>query len=113
MAPSTKLEDMLEGIEKFIAWKYRIGLILRENDLEKYIKDEVVEPKEDETKEKHHKYLIKAMRIIVNSIKYHFIPQVSSKKTPKQMYDALSRMYEGRNMNRNITQSINAITVIR
>ena len=44
MMPSTKLEDKLEGIEKFLAWKYRIGLILRENDLDKYIKDEVLEP---------------------------------------------------------------------
>ena len=40
------------------------------------------------------------MRIIANSIKYHLIPQVSSKKTPKKMCDALSRMYEGRNINR-------------
>ena len=45
MAPSTNLEDKLEGIEKFLEWKYRIGLILRENGLENYIKDEVVEPK--------------------------------------------------------------------
>ena len=27
---------------------------------------------------------------------------MSSKKTPKKMYDALSRMYEGRNINRNM-----------
>ena len=40
------------------------------------------------------------MRIIADSIKYHLIPQVSSKETPKKMYDALSRMYEGRNINR-------------
>ena len=44
MAPSTKLEDKLEVIENFLAWKYRIGHILRENDLEKYIKDEIPEP---------------------------------------------------------------------
>ena len=42
------------------------------------------------------------MMIIVDSIKDHLIPQVSSKKTPKHMYDALSRMYEGRNINRNM-----------
>ena len=53
MAPSTELEDKLEGIEKFRAWKYRIGIILRENYLEIYVKDEVAEPKEDEAKEKH------------------------------------------------------------
>ena len=40
------------------------------------------------------------MKIIVDSIKDHLIPQVSSKKTPKKMYDALSRMQEGRNINR-------------
>ena len=34
MAPSTKLEDKLEGIENYQAWKYRIGLILKENDLD-------------------------------------------------------------------------------
>ena len=42
------------------------------------------------------------MRIIVDSIKDHLIPQVSSKNTPNKMYDALYRMYEGRNINRNM-----------
>ena len=100
MAPSTNLEDKLEGIEKFLAQKYRIGLILKENGLEKYIKDANVEFQEDEAKEKHQQDLIKAMRIIADSIKDHLIPQVSSNKSPKQMYDSLSRMYEGRNINR-------------
>ena len=90
----------MEGIENFLVWKYRIGLILKENGLENYIKDEVAEPKENEAKENHEKYLINAMRIIVDSIKDHLIPQVSSKETPKQMYDSLSRMYEGKNINR-------------
>ena len=45
MALSTKIEDKLEGLENFLAWKYRIGLILKENGLEKYIKDEIEEPK--------------------------------------------------------------------
>ena len=100
MAPSTKLKDKLEGIENFLSWKYRIGLILKENGLEKYIKDEVAEPTEFEAKEKYEKYLIKAMMIIIDSIKDHLISQVSYKKKPKKMYDALSRMYEGRNINR-------------
>jgi hypothetical protein len=37
----------------------------------------------------------------VDSIKDHLIPQVSSKKTPKEMFDALTRLYEGKNINRN------------
>ena len=83
MTPSTKLEDKLEGIENFRAWKYRIGLILQENDLDKYVKKEVSEPEEAEAKEKHRKDMIRAQRIIADSIKDQFIPQVSSKKTPK------------------------------
>ena len=97
MAPSTKFEDKLEIIEKLWSWKYRIDQILRENDLEKYIKNEVVEPQENEAKEKHKKDLIRVMRIIADSIKHNLIPQLSSKETPKEMYDSLSRMYEGRN----------------
>ena len=100
MTQSTKLEDKMAGIENFWAWKYRIGLIIKKNDLDKYIKYEVPEPEEDEAKEKHQKDLIKAMRIIVYSIKDHLIPQVSSKETPNKMYDSLSRMYEGRNINK-------------
>ena len=103
MDPSTKIEDKMEGIENFQAWKYRIDLIIIENDLDKYIKDEVTEPEEGEAKEKHQKNLIKAMRIalriIADYIKDHLIPQVPSKETPNKMYDSLSRMYEGRNMN--------------
>ena len=44
--------------------------------------------------------MIRAQRIIDDSIKDHLIPQVSSKKNPKEMFDVLSRMFEGRNINR-------------
>ena len=74
MAPRTDLEDKLEGLENFLAWKYRIGLILRENGLEKYIKKQTVELEEAEAKEKHEQYLNKEMRIIVDSIKDDLIP---------------------------------------
>ena len=71
MTPSTKLEDKLEGIENFQAWKYIIGLILEENDLDKYVKEEVSEPEEVEAKEKHRKDMIRAQRIIVDFVKCH------------------------------------------
>ena len=83
MTPSTKLEDKLEGIENFRAWKYRIGLILQENDLDKYVKEEVTKPEEVEAKEKHRKDMIRAQRIITDSIKDHLISEVSSKNTSK------------------------------
>jgi hypothetical protein len=100
MSASTKLVEKLEGIDNFRAWKYRIGLILAENDLAKFIKEEVEEPEDAIEKAKHQKDSIRAQRIIADSIKDHLIPYVSSKKTPKEMFDALSKLYEGKNINR-------------
>ena len=57
----------------------------------------MLKSEEDEAKEKYKKDTIKAKMIIAYSIKDHFIPQVSSKDTPKDMFDALSRMYKRNN----------------
>jgi hypothetical protein len=44
----------------------------------------------------------RAKRIIANSIKDHMIPYVSSKKNLKEMFDALTRLYEGKKINWNM-----------
>jgi hypothetical protein len=44
MSASTKLVDKLEGVENFCAWKYRIGLVLEENDLAKFVKEKFWNP---------------------------------------------------------------------
>ena len=58
-------------------------LVLEENNLEGFIEVAILEPEGEEAKEKHEKSLVKAKRIIVDSIKDHLIPHVSSLKTPK------------------------------
>ena len=47
--------------------------------------------------------MIKAKRIIVDSIEDHLIPQVSSLKTHKDMFDSLNNLFEGRNINHKTT----------
>ena len=47
--------------------------------------------------------MIKAKRIIADSIKDILISQVSSKSTPKEMFGALSSLFEGKNINRKMT----------
>ena len=101
MSLSTKLYEKLEGVDNFRAWKYRVMLILEEHDLEGFIEADV--PEGDEAKARHKKSLIKAKRIIADSIKDHLIPHVSSLRTPKEMFDALSRLYEGKSINRKMT----------
>ena len=58
-------------------------LILQENDLDQFVKEEVKEPEEAEAKTKHKKDMIIDKRIIADSIKDNLIPQVSSMETPK------------------------------
>jgi hypothetical protein len=53
MSTSVKLVDKLEGVENLCAWKYRIGLILEENDLAIFVKEEVSEPADVAEKTKH------------------------------------------------------------
>jgi hypothetical protein len=80
-----------------------VMLIIEENDLEYFIKEKVPEPDEDEAKEIHKKNLVKEKRIIVDYIKDHLIPHVSSLTTPKKIFDTLSQLYEGNNINRKMT----------
>ena len=78
-------------------------LVLEENNLEGFIEADIPELEGHKDKAKHKKSLVKAKRIIADSIKDHLIPHVSSLKTPKQMFDALSRLYEGKNINIKMT----------
>ena len=49
----------------------------------------------------HKKNLIKAKKIIVDSITDQVIPQVSSLKTPK-MFDSLIKLFEYKDLNQNM-----------
>src|SRR5713226_1844800 len=51
----------------------------------------------------HKKNLVKAKKIIVDSIMDHLVPQVSSLKTPKEMFDSLTKLFEGKNINQKMT----------
>ena len=78
-------------------------MILEDNDLDQYITVEVPAPEGDETKATHKKNLVQAKRIIANSVKDHLIPHVSSFKTLKEVFDALTKMFKGKNINWKMT----------
>ena len=65
--------------------------------------DKLQSQKEMKRKDKYMKNLVKAKRIIFDSIKDHLIPHASSLKTPKEMFYALTSLYEGKNINRIMT----------
>ena len=74
MPHDTKLDEKLEGADNFRAWKYRISLVLEENELDSYINEEVLVPEGDEAKALHKNKLVMEKRIIADSIKDHLIP---------------------------------------
>ena len=78
-------------------------MVLEENELDSYISRGVLVPEGDEAKALHKNNLVKAKRIIADSIKDHLIPQVSSLETPKEMIDSLTKLFEGKNINRKMT----------
>ena len=51
----------------------------------------------------HKNNLVKAKKIIADSIKDHLIPKGSSLKTPKEMFDSLTKLFEGKNINQKMT----------
>ena len=94
MAIGIRLKDRLDGARNFVPWKARLVLTLEENELW----DEVVHS----TQANHvavpastgpqalatfNKKNIKAKRIILDAVKDHVIPHISSKNHAYQMWD--------------------------
>ena len=71
--------------------------------MDTYISGEVPVPEGDEVKSLQKKNLVNSKRIIADSIKEHRIPHVSSLKAPKEMFDSLTKIFEGKNINRKMT----------
>ena len=99
MTHHTQLEDKLGGDDNFWAWKYRISLILEENDLDRFIIGDVPEPEGDEAKDAHKRSMAKDKRVIAEFIKEHLIPHVYAFKTLKEIYDSLTKIFKGKNIN--------------
>jgi signal recognition particle GTPase len=103
MSTSMRVEDRLDGADNFRSWKHRIQLILEENELLDHIKKMLPKPEDEEAKAKFKKNEVKAKRILTDSIKDHLIPNVLELKIAKEMFDALTRLYERKNTNQKLT----------
>ena len=68
-----KVEGRLDGTSNFNSWKSRV-LILEENDLLKFVNEDVPEPKEESEKAQWKKNDARARRIFVDSVKGHLVP---------------------------------------
>jgi hypothetical protein len=95
-----KVEDRLEGASNFCPWRERIGLVLEENGLLEFAEGKAVPPADPAQLAAHLKKDVKTRRIIVDGVKDHIIPHLSGKKTTKEMWEALVKLYQSDNQSR-------------
>ena len=107
MTTRLRLEDRLDGAGNFVPWKARLVLILEENELWNDViynttANPIVVPVSTDAQalSAFNKEDIKARRIILDVVKDHVIPHISSKTRAYQMWDALTSLFQSSNENR-------------
>lgn len=83
------------GIANFLAWKKRIDLLLKENEILDYVKGSVIVPTKEQTQAltKYNKDETSTQRILIESIKDPLIPYVFKLETSKEIYDKLVELF--------------------
>jgi hypothetical protein len=94
---SLRFKDRLDGASNFCPWRERISLVLEENGLLEIVEGKVAAPANPVQRVAHNKKDVKARRIIVDGVKDHIIPHLSGKKTTKDMWEALVKLYQYEN----------------
>jgi hypothetical protein len=101
MAASIIYEDRLDGISKYLQWKVRLSVVLKENKIYNYVNYVVAPPTTDPIAlDLHEVKEAKSQRIILDGVKDHLIPHLANKNTAKEMWDALKNLFEVKNENR-------------
>jgi hypothetical protein len=95
-----RFEDRLEGASNFSPWRKRMGLLLEENRLWKFVEGKAILPTDLAQHATHLKKNVNTRRIIVNGVKDHIIPHMPGKKTTKDMWEALVKLYQFDNQRR-------------
>ena len=95
------LEDRVDGDGNFVPWKARLVLILKENELwDEVVNNTTTNPIgvpasiDAQALSAFNKKDIKARRIILDVVKDHVIPRISSKTCAYQMWDALTSLFQ-------------------
>ena len=94
MATNLRADDRLDGEENSRSLKDMIILILEDNDILNYIKEVILEPKEEGAKKKYKNNVTNAKLILFDAIKDHLIPCVLELNTHNEMFESLTRVCE-------------------
>jgi hypothetical protein len=88
-----RFEDRLKGASNFSPWRECIAPVLEEQGLCKFVEETSVPPVDPEQLAAHIRKDVKERRIIIDGVKGHIIPHLSKKKTVKEMWESLTKLY--------------------
>ena len=87
-------EEKLQGSANYNSWKVRLTAILEENDLDDIVFNVIEEPTSNAGRTGYKKKRAKARRIIYDFVKETLMPNITSLKTSKGCFDALTNPCE-------------------
>lgn len=100
MSTSLRVLDKLDGASNFSPWKEQIMLILEVNDLLELTKPTITPPINATQLAEHNKKDVKARMLILDVVRDHIIPHLSRKKSTEEMWEAITKLYQSDNHNR-------------
>jgi hypothetical protein len=100
IAAGLMFEYGLDSASNFVPCKARITLVLMENGLWEFANTKVTPPTNPKDLAVHELKDVKAKRIILDAVKDHLIPHISEKKSAKEMFVALTNLFQSNNTNR-------------
>lgn len=103
MLNHVRLEDRLEGASNFSSWKICVMIILREMELEEYVESNNTIPDNDLDKTTWKRHNNKAMKIIIDSVKDHILPSISSLSIAFEMFSTIKSTFEINNTSKLLT----------
>lgn len=88
-------QDRLDGASNYIIWKVRMSFLLDEFGLKTYIDAVVTIPTDTDQLKGYIKEMARAKHLILDGVRDHVVSHIPGKDTAKEMWDALSALYQG------------------
>ena len=95
-------QDRLDRASNFVIWKARILAILDKHNIKDYALKTVAIPVNTVANEKYEEAEAKAKCMILNKVKEHVIPHIAEKNTIREMWEALTTLYQGSSMQQKV-----------
>jgi hypothetical protein len=94
-----RYEDRLEGASNFLSWKTRIMFLLRENGLWSCANTTMTALTDPVELAKHEAKEVKAMWMILDSVRDRLVPHVFEKQLANAMFSTLTNLFQSKNKN--------------